>query len=120
MEWTDEGVILDLSTDRVAWADGNAWAPAIVEKVTGESYKYFFYFSGNPVSGGGKQIGVAVAANPTGPFKDSGKPLITSSPAGGGQQIDPCVFPTPYRERATSTGATATWPSQSSTTIWFP
>jgi hypothetical protein len=95
VEWTDEGVILDLSTDRVAWADGNAWAPAIVEKVADGSYKYFFYFSGNPVSGGGKQIGVAVADNPTGPFKDSGKPLITSSPAGGGQQIDPCVFTDP-------------------------
>lgn len=95
VEWTDEGVIVNLSTGQVAWADGNAWAPAIVEKMVGESYKYFFYFSGNPVNGGGKQIGVAVADSPTGPFKDSGKPLITSSPTGGGQQIDPCVFTDP-------------------------
>jgi hypothetical protein len=95
VEWVDEGAILDLSTAQVSWADGNAWAPAIVEKMVNGSYKYFFYFSGNPVDGGGKQIGVAVADSPTGPFKDSGKPLITSSPTGGGQQIDPCVFTDP-------------------------
>jgi hypothetical protein len=58
-------------------------------------YKYFLYFSGNPVAGGGKQIGVAVADSPAGPFVDSGKALITTSPTGSGQQIDPCVFTDP-------------------------
>jgi hypothetical protein len=95
-EWKDEGLILDLKKD-VSWANGNAWAPAIAEKWIDGKYKYFFYFSGNPVAGGGKQIGVAVADNPTGPFTDSGKPLIAKLPEGinGGQNIDPCIFTDP-------------------------
>jgi hypothetical protein len=93
--WTNEGTILDLSTEQVSWANGNAWAPAIAEKTVDGQYKYFFYFSGQPVAGGGKQIGVAVADHPAGPFVDSGKALITTSPTGGGQQIDPCVFTDP-------------------------
>ena len=60
-----------------------------------ESIKYFFYFSGNPVAGGGKQIGVAVADSPIGPFKDLGHPIITESPVGHGQQIDVDVFTDP-------------------------
>jgi hypothetical protein len=95
VEWTNEGTILDLSTNQVSWATGNAWAPAIVEKVIDGQYKYFFYFSGQPVAGGGKQIGVATANHPAGPFVDSGKALITTSPTGSGQQIDPCVFTDP-------------------------
>jgi hypothetical protein len=95
LNWQDEGVILDMSTDQVSWANGNAWAPAIIERKIGDTYKYYFYFSGNPTAGGGKQIGVAVADHPTGPFTDLGEPLITSSPAGWGQQIDPCVFEDP-------------------------
>lgn len=91
-DWAYEGVTLDLATDDVAWADGNAWAPAIEEKKIDGKYKYFFYFSGNPKAGGGKQIGVAVADNPTGPFKALETALITESPAGKGQQIDVDVF----------------------------
>ncbi len=94
-DWRYEGVTLDLSTDRVAWADGNAWAPAIEEKKIDGKYKYFFYFSGNPVAGGGKQIGVAVADSPTGPFVAAEKPMITDSPVGRGQQIDVDVFTDP-------------------------
>ena len=56
----------------------NAWAPCIEEKMVDGKYKYFFYFSGNPVAGG-KQIGVAVADSPIGPFKDLGHPIITES-----------------------------------------
>ena len=42
-DWKDEGVMLDLKSDQVAWADGNAWAPCIEEKmVDGKYYKYFF------------------------------------------------------------------------------
>ena len=93
--WKDEGTILDLKTDQVAWANGNAWAPCIEEKIIDGKYKYFFYFSGNPVAGGGKQIGVAVADHPTGPFTDSGRPMISKSPTGWGQQIDGDVFTDP-------------------------
>lgn len=85
--WKDEGVMLDLKKD-VLWAKENAWAPCIIEKKVGDEYKYYYYFTA------GKKIGVAVADNPTGPFKDSGKALIDFKPEGikRGQEIDPDVF----------------------------
>ena len=90
VNWKDEGVILDLKKD-VSWDHRNAWAPTIIEKKMDGEYKYFFYFCD------AQKIGVAVADSPTGPFKDSGKPLINSRPDGvrGGQQIDPAVFHDP-------------------------
>jgi hypothetical protein len=90
VNWKDEGIILDLKKD-VAWADRNAWAPCIIEKKMGGSYKYFFYFCA------AQKIGVAIADNPTGPFRDSGTPLVSSLPDGvrEGQQIDPDVFNDP-------------------------
>jgi hypothetical protein len=90
VSWKEEGIILDLKKD-VTWAKRNAWAPTIAEKKTGGSYKYYFYFCA------AQKIGVAVSDNPTGPFIDSGKPLIENRPegAGGGQQIDPAVFTDP-------------------------
>jgi hypothetical protein len=90
VHWKDEGVILDLNKD-VSWANKNAWAPTIIEKKINGAYKYFYYFTA------AQKIGVAVADNPTGPFVDSGKPLIDAYPEGvtGGQQIDPDVFTDP-------------------------
>ncbi|MGQ7947126.1 family 43 glycosylhydrolase [Flavobacterium sp. WC2509] len=90
IHWKDEGVILDLKKD-VSWADNNAWAPTAVEKKINGKYKYFYYFTAE------KKIGVAVSDNPTGPFIDSGKPLISQRPEGtkGGQEIDPDVFTDP-------------------------
>ena len=93
--WTYEGVILDLKSEQVPWANGNAWAPCIEEKLVKGKYKYYFYYSGNPKNGQGKQIGVAVADSPTGPFVDLGHPIISESPVGGGQQIDVDVFTDP-------------------------
>ena len=93
--WTYEGVILDLKSEQVPWANGNAWAPCIEEKLVKGKYKYYFYYSGNPKNGQGKQIGVSVADSPTGPFVDLGHPIITESPVGGGQQIDVDVFTDP-------------------------
>lgn len=90
IDWKDEGVILDLKKD-VSWADRNAWAPAITEKKVNGEYKYYYYFTA------AQKIGVAVADEPTGPFVDSGKPLINDKPEGisGGQEIDPAVFNDP-------------------------
>ncbi len=96
VRWTDEGIMLNLKSEQVPWVDGNAWAPCIEEvKQKDGSYKYYFYYSGNPKAGGGKQIGVAVADNPVGPFTDLGHPIITDSPVGHGQQIDVDVFTDP-------------------------
>ncbi len=100
LNWKDEGVVLDVKSDQVAWANGNAWAPAIEEVKDKEgNYKYYLYFSANPVKGGGKQIGVAVADSPVGPFVDYGKPIVTSSPVGRGQQIDVDVFVDPVSKK---------------------
>ncbi|WP_322500678.1 family 43 glycosylhydrolase [Streptomyces rochei] len=81
VHWTDHGVVLDLGPD-VAWADGNAWAPAIAER----DGKYYFYFCAE------QQIGVAVADSPAGPFRDAlGGPLVGKGRFSG-QMIDPSVF----------------------------
>jgi len=95
VDWQDNGKILDLNTD-VSWAHNNAWAPCIVEKNIGGSYKYFYYFVA------GQKIGVAVADDPLGPFKDSGKLLIDHYPEGvsNGQQIDPAVFCDPKTKKS--------------------
>lgn len=93
--WTPEGVVLDLRSPQVTWANGNAWAPAIEEKLIDDKYKYFLYYSGNAADNSGKQIGVAIGDSPTGPFKDLGHPLVSQSPTGRGQQIDVDVFTDP-------------------------
>ena len=98
VNWKDEGVMLDLKGEQVNWAKGNAWAPAIDEvKQKDGSYKYYFYFSGD--AGTRKEIGVAVADSPTGPFVDSGASIIKDSPVGHGQQIDVDVFTDPKSKK---------------------
>lgn len=93
-DWQYEGITLDLPK-QTKWASGNAWAPAIIEKKTGNDYKYYFYYSGN--AGNAKAIGVAVSDSPTGPFTDLGHPIINKLPNGQkhGQQIDVDVFSDP-------------------------
>lgn len=89
--WEDKGIIINLKKD-VSWANKNAWAPSIIEKkLANNEYKYYYYFTAD------KRIGVAVADHPTGPFVDSGQPIISSFPEGmsRGQNIDPFVFNDP-------------------------
>ncbi|PKB18004.1 family 43 glycosylhydrolase [Flavobacterium sp. 5] len=90
VDWKDEGIIIDLKKD-VTWANRNAWAPCIVEKKIKGKYKYFYYFTA------AQKIGVAVSDNPTGPFKDRGKAIVSTRPEGitNGQEIDPDVFTDP-------------------------
>lgn len=90
VNWKDEGVILDLPKD-VSWGKRNAWAPTAIEKKVNNELKYFYYFTA------AQKVGVAVADNPNGPFKDSGKALIAKKPKGikDGQEIDPDVFTDP-------------------------
>jgi len=62
------------------------------KKQANGNYKYYYYYTAE------QQIGVAVADSPTGPFIDSGKPLIDKVRPGGmskGQNIDPDVFTDP-------------------------
>ena len=99
VDWKDEGKMLDVKGDQVKWATGNAWAPCIIEKKVGKTYKYFFYFSAHNPQSNRKEIGVAVSDSPTGPFVDSGAPIITDADrpkeARGGQAIDVDVFQDP-------------------------
>jgi len=81
VNFTDHGVAFSLKD--ITWANKEAWAPDCMER----NGKYYFYF---PAGG---QIGVAVSASPTGPFKDAlGKPLINLKEAGIRYSIDPNIF----------------------------
>lgn len=93
--WTKHPHILD--TAAIKWARMAMWAPAIVKK----ERRYFLFFSANDIQSklrngvkddtlGG--IGVAVADEPGGPFKDwLGKPLINHF-YNNAQPIDQYVF----------------------------
>lgn len=100
IHWKDEGIVLDAKSAQVPWANGNLWAPAAEEKLVKGKYKYYLYFSAAPKNGGPKEIGVAVADSPVGPFKDSGKSIVNSSPTGKGQQIDVDVFTDPVSKKS--------------------
>jgi beta-xylosidase len=89
--WTEHPSPMNI-TD-FPWAKENAWAGHVVEK----GGKFYWYV---PVSRGGKEgfaIGVAVADNPLGPFKDArGSALIvnemTTDVPIGWDDIDPAAF----------------------------
>ena len=99
-DWKNEGVALDAKSDQISWANGNLWAPAAIEvKQKNGSYKYFLYYSANPKENNGKKIGVAVSDSPVGPFVDFGKPIVSKSPVGRGQQIDVDVFIDPVSKK---------------------
>ena len=119
IDWTDEGKMLDVKGNQVKWATGNAWAPCIIElknskieKLKNSKMKetsilqsfnsstlYFFYYSAHNPQSNRKEIGVAVSDSPTGPFVDSGAPILTDADrpkeARGGQAIDVDVFQDP-------------------------
>ena len=100
LNWTDEGTMLDVKSDQVKWANGNAWAPCVIERKQKDgSYKYYFYFSAHDTRPGfnRKSIGCAVSDSPTGPFIDCGQPVVDQLPEGQsrGQQIDVDVFQDP-------------------------
>jgi len=78
--WTDEGEVLRLGLD-VSWANHYAWAPAVAEK----DGTYYLYFTAED------SIGVASAPSPTGPFVDSGRPIVAKGEFSG-RAIDPSVF----------------------------
>lgn len=86
--WTKHSRILD--TSAIKWARRAVWAPSIIEK----DNRYFLFFGANDIQSNQEYggIGVAVADNPAGPFKDHiGKPLIDHF-HNGAQPIDQFVF----------------------------
>lgn len=88
VNWTKHERVLD--TVNVKWAKFAVWAPSIMEK----DGKYFLFFGANDIQNNNEYggIGVAVADNPAGPFKDYlGKPLIDKF-HNGAQPIDQFVY----------------------------
>lgn len=88
VHWTKHPRVLD--TNSVTWARRAMWAPAVAEN----HGRYFLFFGANDIQNdqqpGG--IGIAVADQPAGPFKDYlGKPLIDKF-HNGAQPIDQFVF----------------------------
>ncbi len=88
--WQKVGPILDFAD--VPWLKNekqtiHPWAPCITSKGT----RYYFYYSVGPQRPEHPaRIGVAVGTSPGGPFKDSGKVLLTGG--NGFEAIDPMVF----------------------------
>ncbi|TLV02612.1 glycoside hydrolase family 43 protein [Dyadobacter luticola] len=86
--WEKHNNILD--NNAIKWAKRAMWAPSIIEK----DKKYYFFFGANDIQSDNEYggIGVAVADNPAGPFKDYlGKPLVDKF-HNGAQPIDQFVF----------------------------
>ncbi len=85
VNWTDHGEVLAVKD--VTWLNTKqAWAAQCVER----NGKFYFYICDSG------EIGVAVADNVLGPYKDAlGKPLISNTTPGacpGDDNIDPSVF----------------------------
>ena len=88
LHWTKHERILD--TGAIQWAKRALWAPSVIE----HQGKYYFFFGANDIQNNQQYggIGVAVADNPAGPFRDHiGKPLVPAF-YNGAQPIDQFAF----------------------------
>lgn len=95
VNWKKHPRIIDTSV--IKWAYMAMWAPSIVKK----DQQYFLFFSANDIQSKKRNgvkddhnggIGIAVATNPAGPYKDYlGKPLINQF-YNDAQPIDQFVF----------------------------
>lgn len=87
VHWTKHEKVI--SKENISWLRRALWAPSVIEK----DGVYYLYFGANDMHQKGEGgIGVAVADNPAGPFKDAlGHPLIDEV-INGAQPIDQFVF----------------------------
>lgn len=88
VNWTKHSKVL--SKENISWLRSALWAPAVIQA----NGQYYFFFGANNILSNDEigGIGVAVADNPAGPFKDVlGKPLIGKI-VNGAQPIDQFVF----------------------------
>jgi beta-xylosidase len=89
--WTEHPVPLKVTDFK--WAKADAWASQVIE----HNGKFYWYTAVEHGTIPGKAIGVAIADNPLGPFKDAkGSALITNDMTKGAtigwDDIDPSVF----------------------------
>lgn len=107
--WTRSAPLLDMAS--IGWIDDDGapehhlWAPALAQA----NGRFYLYYSVGPQNPTPSRIGVAVSDKPGGPFRDSGRPLLTGGK--GFEAIDPMVFidpPSgkPYLYAGGSAGAT--------------
>lgn len=107
--WTRSAPLLEMGD--IVWiaSDGvrnhGLWAPSL----TAAHGRYYLYYAVGPQNPTPSRIGVAVSDRPDGPFRDSGKPLLTGG--NGFEAIDPMVFVDPksgiaYLYAGGSAGAT--------------
>lgn len=91
--WDYHGPVF--KTSDISWASDktSAWAGQVMER---HGRYYLYYCTWDRTSKGKQSIGVAVADNPTGPFKDIGKPLVkgtlTEPETSGWNDIDPTAW----------------------------
>ncbi len=88
VHWKKHPKVIDKAN--ISWLRRALWAPAVVQA----NGKYYLFFGANDIQNNDELggIGVAVADNPAGPFKDAlGKPLIDKI-VNGAQPIDQFVF----------------------------
>lgn len=112
--WTPHGTILN--RDEIGWIKDDGapehflWAPGVATR----NGKWYLYYSVGPQIPTPSRIGVAVADRPQGPYRDSGRPLVTGEllkDGHGFEAIDPMVFVDPksgaaYLYAGGSAGAT--------------
>ena len=89
--WTEHPSPLNVKS--FSWAKADAWASQVIEK----DGKFYWFVSVEHATINGKAIGVAVADNPAGPFKDArGSAIITNDMTTRSKitwdDIDPSVF----------------------------
>ena len=96
--WTRSAPLLDMKD--VSWIDDDGaathylWAPALAQG----NGRYYLYYSVGPQNPTPSRLGVAVSDRPGGPFRDSGRPLLTGG--NGFEAIDPMVFVDPASGKA--------------------
>jgi GH43 family beta-xylosidase len=91
VDWEDHGS--PLAARDFAWAKGDAWASQVVE----HEGRFYWYAAVEHATKRGKAIGVAVADNPKGPFKDArGSALVSNDMTTAARiswdDIDPTVW----------------------------
>ncbi|MEO5892644.1 MAG: glycoside hydrolase family 43 protein [Ferruginibacter sp.] len=74
VHWNEHPVPLNVKD--FTWSKNDAWASQVIER----NGKFYWYVATEHATIPGKAIGVAVADNPAGPFKDAiGKALVTNN-----------------------------------------
>lgn len=123
VDWRVQGAVFPNKT-APAWAAPPFYAPEIHAIVDGSNgggtTTYFCVYDATEVATGVMAIGIAWAASPTGPFTDSGQPLMRGTGSANASAIDATLWQPTTREQGTSNvGSTSVSTSGYSSTQMF-